>query len=332
LWFDKEAKDAAEFYVAAFGGSSKLLSVKTLHGTPSGDCDVVSFELCGQPFASISAGPMFKFNPSISFFLNFDPSQDAEAEETLNALWGKLSGEGSKTLMPLKDYPFSKRYGWVQDKFGVTWQLILTKPEGDKRPFVVPCFLFVGPNCGKAEEATAFYRSAFKNSKEGFLARYGKGMEPNKEGTVTFCDFMIEGQWFAAMDSAKEHGYNFNEAISLEVLCDDQKEIDYYSKLLSAVPEREQCGWLKDKYGVSWQIIPKAFENMMKNGTTEQVDSVTKAFLPMKRFDIATLQAAYDRAAPNQGMKRTASEELESEKTKKHKSSEEKGTDELRTH
>jgi len=329
LWFDNNAKEAAEFYVSAFGRGSKILFVNTLHDTPSGDCDVVSFELCGQSFQAISAGPLFKFNPSISFILNFDPSEDKNAEENLNALWKQLSGEGSKILLEVKEYPFSKRYGWVQDKFGVSWQLILSKPEGEKRPFVVPTLLFVGPMCGKAEEATAFYRSIFKNSRDGSISRYGKDMEPNKEGTVSFCDFMLEGQWFAAMDSAKQHDFIFNEAISLEVFCEDQKEMDHYWKLLSAVPESEQCGWIKDKYGVSWQIVPNAMNDMMKNGTVEQIDSMTQVLMPMKKIDLAAMQSAFEhpQASTKTGMKRTAPDEKESKITKKHKS--DKGTDEL---
>ncbi|HBY73588.1 MAG TPA: hypothetical protein DEG44_02745 [Candidatus Kerfeldbacteria bacterium] len=145
LWFDKEAKEAAEFYTAVFP-DSKIINITTLHNTPSGDCDVVSFVLSGQPFMAISAGPLFKFN----------------------------------------------------------------------------------------------------------------------------------------------------EAISFRVDCATQKEIDYYWEKLSADPKAEQCGWCKDKYGLSWQIVPKAMDEMMSQGTPEQIDRVTQAFLPMKKFDIAKLQKAYE--------------------------------------
>jgi predicted 3-demethylubiquinone-9 3-methyltransferase (glyoxalase superfamily) len=118
-------------------------------------------------------------------------------------------------------------------------------------------------------------------------------MEPDKEGTIMYTGFMIEKQWFAAMDSAREHNYNFNEAVSFMVNCDSQKEIDYYWEKLSAVPQAEQCGWCKDKYGLSWQITPAALGEMLSKGSREQVDRVTKAFLPMKKFDIAALEKAY---------------------------------------
>lgn len=291
LWFDKEAKEAAEFYVSVFP-DSKITQAKVIHNTPSGDCDIMSFTLMGHSFMSISAGPLFKINPSISFMVNFDPSKDPEAEKRLNEIWEKLS-EGGTALMPLGEYPFSKRYGWIQDKFGVSWQLILTNPQGEERPAIIPSILFVGDKCGKAEEASDFYISLFKNSKRGMMARYPTGSEPDKEGTVMFTDFNLHGVWFAAMDSAHEHKFMFNEAISFIVNCETQEEIDYFWEKLSAVPEAEQCGWLKDKYGISWQITPVAMNEMME-GTPEQVQRVTEAFLKMKKFDIATLQKAYE--------------------------------------
>ncbi|MCB8943999.1 MAG: VOC family protein [Ardenticatenaceae bacterium] len=292
LWFDKGAKEAAEFYCSVFP-DAKVTSVTTLHDTPSGDVDTVSFELWGQKFMAIGAGPLFKFNPSISFFVNFDPSREENASQMLDAMWQKLS-EGGKALMPLDKYPFSQRYGWIEDKYGLSWQLILTDPEGEPRPPIVPSLLFVGDVCGKAEEAMNFYLSVFKNSKLGTIARYPEGMEPDQEETVMFADFMLENQWFAAMDSAQEHHFHFNEAISLMVYCDSQAEIDAYWERLSAVPEAEQCGWLKDRYGLSWQIVPAAMDEMMSQGTPEQMARVTEAFLQMKKFDIAALQRAYE--------------------------------------
>jgi predicted 3-demethylubiquinone-9 3-methyltransferase (glyoxalase superfamily) len=146
LWFDKEAKQAAEFYTSIFP-NSRITEVTTLHNTPTGDCDVVAFELNGQPFMAISAGPLFKFNESISFMVS----------------------------------------------------------------------------------------------------------------------------------------------------CDTQEEIDYFWGKLSAVPQAEQCGWLKDKFGLSWQIVPSVLGEMMKDARKR--DRVTQAFLKMKKFNIAELQKAYEEPA-----------------------------------
>ena len=292
LWFDKEAREAAEFYCSIFA-NSKITNITTFHNTPSGDCDVVSFVLAGQPFMAISAGPLFKFNPSVSFILNFDPVRDKDARKNLDEAWAKLSERGTVRI-PLDKYPFSERYGWIQDKYGLSWQLILSNSEGEQRPFIIPSLLFVGSVCGKAEEAIKFYQSVFKNSRRGRTARYPKGMEPDKEGKIMFADFAIENQWFAAMDSAREHNFSFNEAISFIIKCATQEEIDSYWKKLSSDPKAEQCGWCKDKFGVSWQVQPTLLNEIMNNGTSEQIDRVTQAFLPMKKFDIAALKMAYE--------------------------------------
>lgn len=289
LWFDTQAKEAAAFYTSVFP-NSKITSEYKLTDTPSGDCDVLAFDIMGYSFMSISAGPYFKFNPSISMMINFDPSKDPEARTRIDEIWEKLI-EGGKELMPIDKYPFSERYGWVEDKYGFTWQLILTDPNGDERPPVIPSIMYKGDLCGKAEEATDFYMSIFKNSKRGAMAKYPAGVEaPHKEGTTMFTDFQLEGQWFAAMDAPGEHDFSFNEAVSFIVNCDTQEEIDHFWEKLSAHPESEQCGWLKDRYGMSWQIVPSNLEDMMRSGDEAKKKRVTEAFLKMKKFDIAELE------------------------------------------
>lgn len=297
LWFDTQAKEASEFYASLFPESA-VLAVTTLHGTPSGDCELVSLQLWGQRFAAISAGPYFQFNPSISFIVNFDPPQFASpsprqaAKAALENVWATLSA-GGKVLMPLDEYPFSKAYGCVQDKYGLSWQLALWDSEGEPRPAIVPSLLFVGGRCGKAEEAGGYYASIFRNARLGELHRYPAGQAPNREGTVMYADVMLESSWFAIMDSALEHDFGFNEATSFMLNCNTQEEIDYYWHRLSAVPEAEQCGWLKDKYGISWQIVPAELEQMIRSGTPKQRERITQAFLGMKKFDIAALRDAF---------------------------------------
>lgn len=294
LWFDTQAKEAVEFYVRAFP-NSRIVHHQVLHDTPSGDADMLSFELSGYRMMAISAGPYFKLNPAISLMVNFDPSQDVNAREHLDALWNTLR-DGGKELMPLSEYPFSKYYGWVEDKFGVSWQLILTNPEGEPRPFIMPAMLFTQAVDGKAEEATDFYMSIFDDSRRGGLSRYPAGVPGMKEHALMFTDFTLSGQWFVAMDGGSQHAFTFNEAISLLVECDTQEEIDRLWEKLSYVPESEQCGWLKDKYGLVWQIAPTRMQQMLSEGTPEQIARVTTAFLGMKKFDIAALESAYQGA------------------------------------
>jgi predicted 3-demethylubiquinone-9 3-methyltransferase (glyoxalase superfamily) len=291
LWFNNEAREAAEFYTTLLPDSA-IKFVSKIHDTPSGDCDIVEFTVAGQPFMAISAGPLFKFNPSISFMINFDPSQDPDAAKRIDQVWDKLSESGF-VMMPLDSYPFSKRYGWVADKYGISWQLILTDPEGELRPVIVPSLMYTGDLAGKAEEAIDFYCSVFKDGKTGNIAPRPEDMGPDKAGSLMFGDFNIHNTWLAVMDSAHQHGFEFNEAISLMVSCDTQEEIDYYFTSLSADPKFEQCGWLKDKYGVSWQIAPTFMNQVLENGTPEQINRVTQAYLPMKKFDLASLQRAF---------------------------------------
>jgi predicted 3-demethylubiquinone-9 3-methyltransferase (glyoxalase superfamily) len=285
LWFDTEAKEAAVFYASLFP-NSKVTNVTTLHNTPSGDTDVVSFELSGQSFMAISAGPLFTFNPSISFHVK------CKTKEEVEAIWRKLSAGGT-VLMELGAYPFSEKYGWCNDKYGLSWQIIFVG-EREMRQKITPVFTFVGNVAGKTEEAVTFYASVFHDARVGNIVRYGKGEEPDKEGTVKYAAFTLEGQEFGAMDSAHEHTFAFNEAISFIVHCDTQEDIDYYWEKLSAVPESEQCGWLKDKYGVSWQIVPTVMDEMMRDKDEKRLARVTEAFLKMKKFDIAKLQEAYE--------------------------------------
>jgi predicted 3-demethylubiquinone-9 3-methyltransferase (glyoxalase superfamily) len=285
LWFDKEAKEAADFYVSTFP-KSKIKSTTVLHNTPAGSADIVTFELLGLEFQAISAGPLFKFNPSVSFHVT------CKTKAEVDAIWKKLSQDG-QVLMELGAYPFSERYGWVQDKYGLSWQIIYASGAGVKQK-ITPVIMFVGGVCGRAEEAVNFWTSIIPESKVEAVQRYGKGEELDKEGTLKYAAFSLFGQEFGAMDSAYEHLFMFNEAISFIVSCNTQEEIDFYWKKLSAVPEAEQCGWLKDKYGLSWQVVPASMDDMLRGNDQEKIDRVTQAFLVMKKLDIAMLQEAYE--------------------------------------
>jgi predicted 3-demethylubiquinone-9 3-methyltransferase (glyoxalase superfamily) len=293
LWFDKEAKEAANLYTSLFRatfdasrGESELKSRTTLDDTPSGTVEMVSMRLLGEAFSLMSAGPLFKFNPSVSFLVA------CQAKEEVDGLWNELS-KGGTALMELGEYPFSQRYGWVLDRYGLSWQVMFMGNRQIEQN-ITPTLMFVGKQCGKAEEAIRFYASVFHDAKVGDILRRGKGEEPDKEGTVRHAGFTLEGQGFAAMDSAHEHNFAFNEAISFVVNCKDQEEVDYYWGKLSADPKAEQCGWLKDKYGLSWQIVPTAMEEMLKNKDKKKVARVTEAFLKMKKFDIDALVKAYE--------------------------------------
>jgi predicted 3-demethylubiquinone-9 3-methyltransferase (glyoxalase superfamily) len=149
----------------------------------------------------------------------------------------------------------------------------------------------------QADEAAKFYVSIFKNSKIGEVTKYGKeGYEFHKmeEGTVMTVNFDIEGQKFVALNGGPM--FKFNEAISFQVLCETQEEVDHYWEKLSEGGDvkAQQCGWLKDKYGVSWQIVPTILSKMIKDEDTKKSQRVIKAMLQMHKLDIKTLYEAYE--------------------------------------
>ena len=283
LWYDKEAKEAALFYISLFD-QAKLLNTGIIENTPSGDAEVVSFELAGQHFKAISAGPYFSFNPSISLMVA------CYSVEEVNTRWTALL-EGGSELMPLGEYPFSKWYGWVQDRYGLSWQLMLIG-SGKAVQKVTPNLLFSNDSCGKAEEAIRHYAEVFKDSKIEIISKYGVDEAIASKAKVNYAAFKLYGTDFSAMDNAFDVDFNFNEAFSLMVNCKDQQEIDYYWDALSAIPEAEQCGWIKDKFGVSWQIVPENLDDVLFNGPKDEIQRVTEAFLKMKKFELAALENA----------------------------------------
>lgn len=291
LWFDHgQMEDAAMFYLSVFD-NAKVGSVTRagnvgydITGIAAGEAVTVELDIEGHKFIGINGGPLFKFNPSISFLVA------CKTRDEVDRIWEKLA-VGGEAMMDIGEYPHSERYGWIQDKYGVSWQIMAM---GDRpiRQKVVPTLMFVGPQAGKAETAVSFYISIFHHAKAGDFMRYANGEEPDREGTIKHADFSLEGQEFAAMDSGRPHNFTFNEAVSLQVICTDQKEVDYYWERLTAGGEEGVCGWLKDRFGVSWQVTPDILGKLLGDRDPAKVERVTAAFLKMKKLDIAALKSA----------------------------------------
>ena len=271
LWFNGKAKEAADFYCSVFPGS-----VITAENPM-----VVMFESAGQKFMLLNGGPHFTLNPSVSFYVA------CETVEEVDKAWKKLL-DGGSVLMPLNKYDWSEKYGWIQDKFGVSWQLSVGKMEDVGQKFS-PTLMFANSQAGKAEQAIQFYTSVFENSSVVGIMRYSAS-DPDVEGTVKHAQFRLGERIFMAMDSSLPHSFSFNEAFSFVVDCETQEEIDYYWEKLSAVSEAERCGWLKDQFGVSWQIVPTILGKLMSDPSRSE--RVVKAFLQMKKFDIEKLKLA----------------------------------------
>ena len=224
-------------------------------------------------------------NPSISFFVQVDSVEETERLfETL--------AEGRKALMPFDTYPWSERYAWVADRYGVSWQLTTSRGLPDAAS-VFPCLMFAGAQHGRAHEAMQTYGRVFPGERIDTVEHYTSGEGP--VGTVKHARFVLAGQQMVAMDSHIDHGFTFNEAVSLQVMCDNQQDVDRYWVTLSEGGEQGTCGWLKDRFGLSWQVVPRRVAHWMTAEDTAARDRVFQAMLGMNKLDIAALQTAFDR-------------------------------------
>jgi len=271
LWFNGNAREAADFYCTVFNDIS----------ITSDNQMVVMIEASQFKIMLLNGGPEFTFNPSVSFYTI------CETEEELDGLWKKLL-EGGSVMMPLDKYPWSCKYGWLQDRFGVSWQLTMGNIADCGQRFT-PALMFTGKQNGNAENAIRLYTSLFKNSGIRLISRYGKE-DHDTEGNVNHAQFRLNDQVFIAMESSVSHNFSFNESISLVVECEDQKEIDHFWYGLTEGGEEGQCGWLKDKFGLSWQIIPGILSELMSYPAKSH--KVIDAFLKMRKFEIDKLLIA----------------------------------------
>lgn len=287
VWCQGNAAEVGEFYSAVLPKTSAEVTMSY----PAQDLPDFQSDFAGQPLVVdvsvggyqirlINAGTEFRPTPALSFILNMDPLMfdggEEEARTCIHSVWEAFA-DGGEVRMALGEYPHSKLYGWVEDRFGVNWQLMLTDPAGNQRPTLIPQFLFTGP-VAQAQQAIDLY--------SGLLPDSGTGMvvpKPGDSGAILFAEFHLAGQWFSAMDGGTDHHFTFTPGLSLQVSCASQDEIDTLWEELSEVPEAEQCGWLVDRFGVSWQIVPQNMGELMKNPGAYQ------RMLTMKKIIISEL-------------------------------------------
>jgi predicted 3-demethylubiquinone-9 3-methyltransferase (glyoxalase superfamily) len=283
LWFNRQASEAAALYTRVITPGRIRWSAQ-LHNTPSDSIDIISAEIGGREFQLLSAGPEFKFNPSVSFLVG------CETAAEVDAIWSELN-TGGQALMPLGSYDFSPRYGWTHDRYGLSWQVMAQSAPG--LPRILPTQMFVGAVYGRCEEALRFYTSLFPDSSISEVMYYGENEAPDRAGCVRHANFTLLGQPFAAQESNYAHEFGFNEAISYMVYCDTQDEIDHYWQTLSADPTAEACGWLKDRFGFSWQIVFSGMDALLLDTDAVRLARVTESMLRMKKLDIAELERAH---------------------------------------
>lgn len=272
LWYDGQAKNAAALYCSVFT-DSKITAQSPI---------VTEIELSGQKFILLDGGPIYKPNPSISFYYI------CENDEELNTIWNAFSQEG-KVMMPLDKYPWGEKYGWITDMFGVSWQLALGNMS-DVGQRITPCLMFTGDQYGRVDEAIAHYSSIFKDPKVDGVLRYGEGEAPDEEGKVKHAQIALDGQKFMLMESKETYDFTFTEGVSLTVYCETQEEIDYYWERFTEGGEESMCGWLKDRFGVSWQIVPTALEKILSDPA--KAGKAAQAFMSMRKLDIEQIVQA----------------------------------------
>jgi predicted 3-demethylubiquinone-9 3-methyltransferase (glyoxalase superfamily) len=282
LWFESNAEQAMHFYSGLFPNSAErgVQRYGPDQPMPEGTVLTASFLAGGCEFTAINGGPFATFTPAQSFCVT------CQTIEEIDRLWAGL-GEGGQVLMELGEYPFNKYYGWLSDRYGLSWQLVFSENARDVTPFLT----FVGKQNGHAEEAINYYTSIFPNSSIKQIVRYEEG-QGETAGNVTHGVFSIAGADFMASENSWPHNFTFSPAVSYFVECESQAEIDFFWERLSEGGVPNRCGWLDDKFGVTWQVVPTVLLQLMQDQDRDKANRVTQAMLKMTKIDIAALEAA----------------------------------------
>jgi predicted 3-demethylubiquinone-9 3-methyltransferase (glyoxalase superfamily) len=251
---------------------------------PKDSVMIQTFQLIGHEFIALNGGPVkgFIFNESILFFVY------CKTEEEISKLF-KILSDGGEILIPLDKYPFSEKFVWFNDRYRISWQLSLAKHNQK----ITPLLWFEN----HADEAMNYYTSVISgiggnDSGIKSLSRFGVN-ENGPAGKVQHATFTLNGQEYMAMDGNKKH---FTPAISLLINCDTQKEVDELWEKLSTGGKTSQCGWLTDKFGVTWQIVPTILGKLMSDPDLKKSQRVMKAMLKMTKIESDILKKAYEEA------------------------------------
>lgn len=288
IWLTDGAAEAANLYISAFQSGRVLnktyfsAAAAEVSGQKQGSECTVDIEVAGQTLQLLNGGPYFQHSPSMSLFAVCGSAQEVDA------IYAKLS-PGGKTLLALGEYPFSRRYAFFSDKFGVHWQLML---EEGAKPRIIPCILFGGEKQGTGTKALEFYKTLFKNTNVLMDERYGKN-QGAPEGAIMHARLLLEGSPLVIMDGNSPDPMPMSGALSLVVMCDDQKEVDHYWEKIAAKGAEAQCGWINDEFGVTWQIVPRGLDELV-TGDNEKASRAFKAMADMKKIDFETIRRAYD--------------------------------------
>ena len=270
IWLDGAAQEAASFYTSVFP-DSRMLDANPM---------VCTLELLGTRFMLLNGGPQYRPNPAVSYMAY------CGSQEEVTRMYEALT-DGGQVLMPLGAYDWSPHYAFVQDRYGVAWQL-----DPDTVPIprkIAPTLLFANEKMGLVAEALSHYEAIFPEFRRLMEAPHqpGPGIP---EGALLFAQCKLNGALMNMMDSPMRHDFDFTPGNSMVVNCDSQEEIDHYWEKLGAGGFFSMCGWLQDRFGVSWQVVPAVLPKLMAD--PERAPRVVAAFRKMQKFEIALLENA----------------------------------------
>jgi predicted 3-demethylubiquinone-9 3-methyltransferase (glyoxalase superfamily) len=276
LWCTNSIREQASYYQIVFNCEVEHKSEL-----------VIYLNLYKQRIMLLGGNPGAKFSAANSMLVIY------ESEAELNAVWSKLSADGL-VIMPLESYPFADKYGWIRDKFGMCWQLYF-KAGYTSDQLVVPTLTFGGSNNGKARMAMEFYSSIFPDSKIEGVLTYEQGGEDDIPTHIQHAEYTLDGFRFGIMDSSHNVDFEFSDAVSFVVMTKNQEETDrYWEALLSDGGTPSKCSWLKDRYGLSWQIVPVRLTELLNDAAApEKSQAAFKAMLSMSKIDIKLIEDAY---------------------------------------
>ena len=282
LLVDNQVEEMTELYTKVFENGKPLKTLYFLedaHGK-IGDILTQSVQLANQEFILLNGGPEFKATPSISYMVT------CTSETQLQVLWQELS-EGGKLLMNLAIYPGVGQFGWLEDRFGISWQFSLDQSSSSQK--ITPCFMFSGEQYGNASRAVAEWIEVFQSGE--ILEHYS-----NEDLTTKLAKFTLHQQEFMAMDSAVDHDFTFSLANSFYVYCENQKEIDRLWTAITSKGTEMPCGWMGDRFGVAWQTVTRDMDTMLDRKNLTKALAVTQAVYGMMKIDSEELRRIYNEA------------------------------------
>lgn len=262
IWFNQNGREAAEFYCSVFPGGE----LRDDNGM------VQRFRIMDTPFMLLNGGPKFRPNGAVSYFVYTGD------RATTERIFGAFA-EGGTVLMPPGKYPWADHYAWVEDRFGVNWQLDSDPIRSSQK--ILPTLLFTPPDDARVREARDHYASIFSDH-HLLMEMPAASHEP-----LLFCQFRLGSMLFNAMRSMEAMDFQFGPGNSFVISCPDQASIDHYWNSLGAGGAFERCGWLRDRFGVSWQVVPEILPRLLQD--PERGGRVMEALLGMDRIEIETL-------------------------------------------